>query len=135
MDNLSIAHHLSFPTPIIKQKILLVEDNLMIQLVHKTMLVDMQCEVDIADDAEAALLLLTKKYDLILLDIGLPGMNGIQLAKIIRDGTTINQPTAIYALTAYSAIETKQECFKSGIDRVLLKPITFEALESIIGNL
>src|SRR5579872_2767668 len=61
-------------------RILMVEDNKVIQFIQKKMLIALNCEVDIAPSAEEALVMVDNHYDLLILDIGLPGMSGIELA-------------------------------------------------------
>lgn len=113
-------------------KILLVEDNPMIQFFHKQMLLDINCDVDVANDAETAFDFLKNRYDFILLDIELPGMNGIQLAKKIRFGHTINNKVKIYAITAHAVNEIIQECEMAGINKVISKPVDCQQLKNII---
>lgn len=114
------------------RKILLVEDNPMIQFFHKQMLLDINCDVDVASDAETAFDFLKNRYDFILLDIELPGMNGIQLAKKIRLGNTINNKVKIYAITAHTVNKIIKECEMAGINKVISKPVDFQQLKNVI---
>lgn len=136
MNGLSLIHY--EPKKVFPQsakKILLVEDNHIIRIVHSQMLLDIECEIDVANDAEEALNFLGNQYDLILLDIGLPGMSGVELAKIIKSGATINKHTKIYALTAQTTDNLKEECFNSGIEMVLTKPVACDELQSLVREI
>lgn len=112
-------------------RILLVEDIKIIQDIHVWYLKNMGCLVDVASDAEQALCLADNVYDLILLDIGLPGMNGIELFYRLKE-RLIHQNTKIFALTAYGDLETKRHCLRAGMEKVLHKPITQDELKAEI---
>lgn len=116
------------------KKILLIEDNPLLQFFHKQMLLKMNCQVTVANNAEESFWFLERRYDLILLDIGLPGMDGIQLAQIIRSGDSVNRYTTICALTAYTDQETVQNCLMVGINKILSKPISFEKLAGFVNK-
>lgn len=82
-------------------------------------------------------LLLLKKYfpyeyDLIILDINVPGLNGIEVCKGIRK---IDNKTPIIMLTAFSEIEDKLSSFDSGADDYLVKPFHFEELYARVQSL
>ncbi|MDP3930532.1 MAG: response regulator transcription factor [Bacteroidota bacterium] len=64
-----------------------------------------------------------KHYDCVILDINVPGMNGIEVCKQIRND---NKNTPILMLTAYGEIENKITAFKNGADDYLVKPFFFE---------
>ncbi|MEL1255269.1 response regulator transcription factor [Flavobacterium sp. DGU38] len=71
-------------------------------------------------------------YDLIILDINVPGINGIEVCKKIRE---IDKKTPIIMLTAFSEIEDKLSAFDSGADDYLVKPFHFEELFARISSL
>lgn len=110
-----------------KTKVLLVEDDLLIQCIHQRMLLELGCTIDIAGNAAEALTLAKHTYDFILLDIGLPDLDGIEVAKKIRNYPNhIN--TRIFALTANTDPLTEKCCLEAGILRVLHKPIDLNTL-------
>jgi len=113
-----------------KRKVLLVEDNPLVQKVHRMMLQKVGCEVDTAADGKMALQLSENTYDLILMDIGLPGMNGLEVTSQIRqrEETTNATHTPIITLTAYSDEEARSNSLAAGSDEVLTKPIAFNDL-------
>lgn len=71
-------------------------------------------------------------YDLIILDINVPGINGIEVCKRIRE---VDKKTPIIMLTAFSEIEDKLASFDSGADDYLVKPFHFEELFARISSL
>lgn len=77
--------------------------------------------VDIARDAKSALHELSQgPYDLILLDVGLPGMDGYSVLKQMRDDLQLSTP--VLMLTARAALEDKLKGFSAGVDDYLTKP-------------
>lgn len=71
-------------------------------------------------------------YDLIILDINVPGVNGIEVCKAIRE---IDKKTPIIMLTAFSEIEDKLSSFDSGADDYLVKPFHFDELYARVQSL
>ncbi|WP_281309811.1 response regulator transcription factor [Flavobacterium flavigenum] len=72
------------------------------------------------------------EYDLIILDINVPGINGIEVCEKIRE---TDKKTPIIMLTAFSEIEDKLASFDSGADDYLVKPFHFEELYARISSL
>lgn len=107
-------------------KILVVEDEPKVAGFLKKGLEENSYFVDLAiDGAVAKNKALTNEYDLIILDINLPVLNGYQLCKIIRNAH-IQVP--ILMLTARGSLEEKVKGFDSGADDYLLKPFEFAEL-------
>ena len=75
---------------------------------------------------------LPQEYDLIILDINVPGTNGIDVCKGIRE---VDKKTPIIMLTAFSEIEDKLASFDSGADDYLVKPFHFEELYARTSSL
>jgi DNA-binding response OmpR family regulator len=71
-------------------------------------------------------------YDLIVLDINVPGKNGIEVCKGIRE---VDKKTPIIMLTAFSEIEDKVSSFDNGADDYLVKPFHFKELYARISSL
>ncbi|HVV69638.1 MAG TPA: response regulator [Patescibacteria group bacterium] len=115
-------------------RVLVVEDNLIAQDFHKKMLMDMGCLVHTAENAaEAMAILLHNSYDLILLDICLPGKNGYELAVEIRKMQEIKPMIA--AVTINTDKNVKVQCDAAGIDQVFCKPLNREKINLILGNI
>jgi CheY-like chemotaxis protein len=109
--------------------ILLAEDDEMIEMVTAFYLRRNGHEVDIAKDGnEAISQFKVKEYDLILMDIQMPEMDGLQAVKEIRKiemDYHKNGHTTIIAITTYP---DKDECFKAGVDGYAQKPIRLNEL-------
>lgn len=123
-DNLNIQEDISdeSPTAVDAPKVLLIEDTPSIQKIHKIMLLELGCEVDVVSSGEDALLLLDNPYDVILLDINLPGINGIEVASRIREHEH-HLTTRLIAITTNASREIAKACFEVGVEQVLMKPV------------
>lgn len=115
-------------------KILLVEDNLTAQLMQSSLLTSMNCQVEVADCGEKALEVFEPgKYDLIFMDIGLPGMQGDAVAKILRKmehGSPTRIP--IIALTAHINENMNKHYLASGMDMIFHKPLFREQAKQLL---
>ncbi len=114
-----------------KPHILLVEDDALIQIVHKQMLEDLGCQVTIAECAHKAIELLAEPFSLVFIDLGLPDINGFELIKIIRQNEQL-QALPLIALTGYSEDNILEECIRIGANQVAVKPISKMELEKIL---
>ncbi|WP_264554180.1 response regulator [Flavobacterium sp. N2038] len=114
-------------------KILIVEDNLINQLVTKKIIEKNNYICKVVDDGFGALKILEKEYfDLILMDINMPLMNGFETTKRIRlNGIK----TPIVALTAFDKDEITDEAISSGINDIIIKPFEPVKLFKIINYL
>lgn len=113
--------------------ILLVEDEKKIAETLKKGLEEQNYQVEIAGDGDTGRLLFDNQgYDLIILDINLPGMNGYELLQHIRG---VNQQVPVLMLTALSSTEDKIEGFNSGADDYIVKPFDFAELVARIRAL
>jgi DNA-binding response OmpR family regulator len=107
-------------------KILLVEDDPKISSFVKIGLESNSCLVDAAFDSEIGeSLALTRKYDVIILDVVIPGISGFDLCKKIR--SSCNQ-TPVIMLTSLDSVEDKLKGFDCGADDYLVKPFSFQEL-------
>lgn len=114
--------------------VLLVEDEPITQKVHTVMLQKLGCKVDLAANGKQALELCTNHYDIILLDCGLPDIDGFELDKRLRQkeqALGINQRPHIM-LTAFN-FETLEEEYKTAsINDYAIKPVAYNKLQSLI---
>jgi two-component system aerobic respiration control sensor histidine kinase ArcB len=116
-----------------KPRVLLVEDNPLIQRTVENLLQKLSCDVEIAHAGWQVLKLLQEKtYDIIFMDIGLPDQDGLAVAKQIRRLDTPQAKKPIIALTARADIDIQQACFESGMNEMIVKPITLENAQAII---
>lgn len=118
----------------IAYKILLVEDNLINQQVSIEMLEKMGHEVDIVDNAEEGLVMLYRnRYDLLMLDYHLPGMDGLKL----METWTNPQAIPVMIVTADLTDEVYQKCHALKLDNIVAKPFTqlqlSEAIKKAFG--
>ncbi len=115
-----------------KRKVLLVEDDLIIQIVHQNYLQELGCEVNLAGNGEAALAAMQNYYDLIFMDIGLPDILGTEVIKEFRKKYTQNKHVPIIVLTGFSSESNKEEFLAAGANDVAIKPIFLDQLENIL---
>ncbi len=107
-------------------KVLLVEDDPKISSFVKIGLESNDCQVDIAyDSAIGEKLAFSKKHDVIILDIVIPGISGFELCRHIRDKGI---QTPVIMLTSLDTLDDKLEGFDSGADDYLVKPFSFQEL-------
>ncbi len=107
--------------------ILVIEDNMVSASIISDILKDLECNHGIAGTGKQAMLLLnTTKYDLILLDIGLPDTNGFALAKQMREQDNLNQRTPIIALTAHDEAEHRENAERVAINDYVVKPFSID---------
>jgi len=106
-------------------KVLLVDDNEINLKLARTLLEMRGINVSIAYDGEQAVQLANEEYfHLILMDLHMPKLNGFEAAKIIRSTENPCKHTKIIALTANAMPEEQLQVFHSGMNDILLKPIT-----------
>lgn len=104
--------------------VLVVEDNKINQRVAALDLRKWKTNVDFADDAESAIeKLKSKHYDLVLMDISMPGMDGLQATRYIR--SKMPSPVSaipIIAMTASALVGEREKCFEAGMNDYISKP-------------
>ena len=114
-------------------EILLVEDHEVNQALITAQLTDIGQRVTTAGDGEKAVSLASqRKFDLILMDVQLPGINGIEASRRIRRGQGPNRNTPIVALTASADADTEKDCAEAGIQQVQTKPLRMAKLTGLI---
>jgi len=116
-----------------KNKILIVEDNIMAQQFMKKYLEIENCNFNLANNGHEAIELCKKNnFDLILMDLYMPKMSGIEATKKILNDDTIKNKPIIIALTATALEIDKKECQEAGMNDFLSKPIKQKDLKSIL---
>ncbi|MEY4763088.1 MAG: hypothetical protein RLZZ200_2944 [Pseudomonadota bacterium] len=124
----------STPTARIRRdaRVLLVEDNEVNQMVGRILLKRMGLEVDIAADGVEALENARKKdYDLVLMDLWMPLMDGLEATRRLR-ASGKNMP--ILAMTATAVHQDLENCRLAGMDDYLPKPVEPERLEAALAR-
>ena len=115
------------------KKILIVEDNKLNQVVAKRTLEHWGCLTESAMDGFEAIEKIKKTdFDIILMDIQMPGIDGFETTGRIRKELKIEIP--IIAMTAYSNTEIKGECLKVGMNEVVSKPFKKSELRKTLSN-
>ena len=111
-------------------RVLLAEDNPINALLARTLLEREGCKVDrVADGEQAVAAASGGIYDLILMDLRMPGLSGVEAARALR-AKGVTSPIA--ALTADAFDEDKRTCLAAGMDDFLVKPLTQEALRDAL---
>jgi two-component system sensor histidine kinase RpfC len=116
--------------------ILVAEDNRTNQKVIGKILERVGHNVTIVENGEAALdVLHTRDFDLVLMDVNMPVMNGIEATKLYRFGALGQNHVPIVALTADATVEVAERCERAGMDGCLTKPIEPARLIDMIDRL
>lgn len=127
-----------FADPLKNLKVLLVEDNLINQLLVEKILGDKGCLVEKAENGKIALEKLSadNKYDIVLMDVKMPEMDGYETTKRVRSSKnhTISE-IPILAMTAHATIWEAEKCIKIGMDDYIAKPFNVEELQKKIIRL
>jgi len=114
-------------------KILLAEDNVFNQKVAEKMLDRLGYSVDIVTNGfEAVEKASEKEYDLILMDMEMPDLDGIEASKIILSNNEISNKPVIISMTANVSQEDKEKCLQVGMVDFISKPVTLKVLSSTI---
>ena len=116
-------------------RILVVDDNEMNLLVASKLLKDTQMKIDIVSSGFGCLAKINeKKYNLILMDIKMPELDGVETLRRIRNGNSINVDTPVIALTADVVAGVKEKYIKEGFIDYISKPIDAKKFETKVGS-
>ena len=89
-----------------------------------------------AEDAETGLALLdANDYEIVLVDLRMPGMDGIEAIGHIRARTDAKAKVPVIVVTADTAADLRERCLEAGADEVLFKPVAMDALFDAIGRI
>ncbi len=114
-------------------KILVAEDNLVNQKLTLKILSKLGFEAALAENGSVAVEMANQQpYDIILMDVQMPEIDGLEATRIIRQGMEV-QPTII-AMTANAMKEDRDECLKAGMDDFLSKPVKLEELVNMLAK-
>ncbi|CAN5331568.1 hypothetical protein BH09BAC4_BH09BAC4_10930 [soil metagenome] len=112
-------------------QVLVVEDNLMNQKLVLQVLKRLGYQAKVADDGQRALDMIQETaFDVILMDIQMPIMDGYETTRQIR--TKFNKTVPIIAMTAHALASEQEECLKAGMNDFLSKPFKMEELQQLI---
>ena len=116
------------------RRILIVEDNLDSALSLKMLLEVLGHVVEVAHDGEEGIASAAAlRPDVILMDIGLPGLSGYEAARRIRTDCK-GSPPLIIALTGWGQDQDRRRSADAGIDHHLLKPLDLDKLRQILAS-
>ncbi|MBU5353277.1 response regulator [Paenibacillus barcinonensis] len=122
------------PGQIKQGSILVAEDHEINQIAIRAMLQQLGYEVCVVNNGREVLSKLhTKQWNLVLMDLNMPEMNGIEAVKQIRQMRQYDR-TPVIALTANGAEKGREECIVAGMNAVLTKPIDEKQIRSILDN-
>ena len=117
-------------------QILFVEDDAMNRRVVRDMLRVGGVDMSEAADAETGLRLIDEQdYDLVLMDLRMPGVDGLTAIQRIRARGDVKSRIPIIVVTADTASNLRSTCLSNGADDLLLKPVAMEDLFEAIGRL
>lgn len=129
MDNTSIPQG---------TRILLAEDDEINAVTVERLLQKMGCRVSVAQNGQEVLTLLSKDdFDLILMDIQMPVMDGVEATKCIRQSGEMREKARIpiIAITSYAMKGDREEFLKAGMDEYISKPVEMKELARKISGL
>jgi CheY-like chemotaxis protein len=116
-------------------RLLLVEDNPINQLVTLEQLKNLGYKTHAVDSGQQALETLAKQsYDLVLMDCQMPGLDGYETTRLIRQRENRAEHIPIIAVTAHALPEDREKCLEAGMDDFLSKPYTEEALAMMVSR-
>ncbi len=115
-------------------KILFVEDDPMNRRVVSEMLKAANIDMHEAEDGPTGLRMIDEEdYDVVLMDLRMPGMDGLQAIQRIRARTDEKRDIPIVVVTADTAMDLRGECLDKGADEFMIKPVEIRALFETIA--
>ncbi len=126
------AHAASWPSQSHPLRILLAEDNVSSQKVALQMLKKLGYKADVvANGIEALQSLERQHYDVVLMDLKMPEMDGLEVSRIIRQRWLHDGPKII-AITAYALEGDREKCLAAGMDDYIAKPVEINDLRAVL---
>ncbi|QCN97397.1 response regulator (plasmid) [Azospirillum argentinense] len=123
------------PAPAPSGHILVAEDNATNQLIAATLLRRAGFTVDVVDDGEQAVEAVSlHRYDLVLMDVQMPNLNGYEATERIRAFEGPRATVPVIALTADAMKETRERCLRAGMNDVVTKPFERPVLLAVIDR-
>ena len=116
-------------------RILLVEDNIINQKVAQQQLKRLGYQPDIANDGLEGIEAVTQKeYDVVLMDVQMPRLDGLAATRRIRQELPANRQPRIIAMTAYAMRGDRERCLEAGMDDYITKPVRAEELGRLLAH-
>ncbi len=134
-DEAPLADMTSAAPMVPRMEILLVEDNEVNRVVAQELLERDGHQVITAFDGESALHRAdSHAFDIVLMDISMPGMDGTEVSRAIRTGGGVNVETPIIATTAHALPREVQAFHAAGMQTVLIKPLSIDSIRGALGE-
>jgi DNA-binding NtrC family response regulator len=115
-----------------KTKILVVDDEEVVRLSHIRTLASIHCNVEVVRDGNEALKVMRERpADVVLLDLRMPGMDGMAVLKAIKEGWP---ETEVVIITGYPTVETAKEAVRLGAFDYLAKPLGPDEVISVANG-
>ncbi len=116
-----------------RRRVLVVEDNEINRTVAAGLLSKLQCDVTTVIDGPSAIQAVAEaSFDLILMDVNLPGIDGFETTARIRAGGQPNRYIPIIAMTARAMHGDRQMCLEAGMDDYISKPLSADSLRRLL---
>lgn len=113
--------------------ILVAEDNVINQIVLRKILEKRGFTVDVAEDGRQAFEMNAQHgYDLIFMDVQMPGMNGLEATAAIRAEQPAEEQPVIVAVTANALKGDRERCLEAGMDEYISKPLRSDSILKVI---
>ena len=115
--------------------VLFVDDDAMNRRVVRDMLSLAEARMSEADGGLAGIAMIEAEgFDVVLMDMRMPGMNGLEALRLIRARTDAKARVPIVMVTADISPDLKEECLREGADDFLTKPVAMDALFDAVGR-
>jgi CheY-like chemotaxis protein len=116
-------------------RVLIAEDNEVNQQVLRQMLTRAGLKPDVAESGQIAVNMIKERgYDIVLMDLQMPGVDGLQAARMVRDDVRIDPKPTIVAISANNTDDDRKTCEMAGMQFFLPKPFTLEQLYAVLGR-
>ena len=115
--------------------VLIVDDNAVNRRVTSALLEKLGCRTETAASGEEALQRMAEgRPELVLLDLEMPGMSGLEVARRVREGQAegVSPSLRLYALTAHVLPEEREKALAAGLNGFLAKPVSLEHLRQLV---
>ena len=115
---------------------IIIEDDITNQVITQALLEKIGIICEVVDNGEEAIKILKEKdYDFALMDINMPGPDGLDTGKWIRAfSDSHDRYMPIFALTSYDSAEHTKEILNAGINEHLIKPLSLEQIQLVLDK-